>query len=636
MSGGLWLPTDVDVADALEVADEVEAGVIVVSGDRDIFAPLALHRTTSLWAPRCVWFISGRDVDAFRRDLQFATFLGLRAVMVTLHWINTISVSNLAQFASIVTAHAAASAHPAVWVAADGHEAEWRQWRRLQRVIGMCRLPPPNTETAHLRSGFVSLVLGFSEGVPAHRAFSGEHVVAVVSDATSVSLPWASRATIIVRVGAPEHLAALSDPAAAPHWSCPAYRAGTEARREDTGWRRRVALRSDDHAESVAQRMAPLTDQLQVPLQPLGDELPSGTYETFESDVPKYAAYEAAVRTAFRELSHGRVVVFVLGAGRGPLVTCCLQAADALPPSTKLIIRAVEKNPSATWYLQHRLHHDELWYDAGVRGRLVVEQGDMRCGPSVDLADDEAVVIVSELLGSFGDNELSPECVDAFLATERVRRHTGPLIVIPKSSTGFVTPVGSAVLADAVLQPIALARVGRGAVSSQAALFHTMYVTKAASFLPLAAASASDEDVGQAFQPAFVFEHGRPQPVTGSPRRCSCRYTVCDSGPLTGLLGAFRAVLHGDVVLSTVPDDHTPDMYSWYPAYMPLLFPGLEDDTYATSVEVDQGDVIEVDMTRVDGGRAVFYTWQARVLRGGATCLQSVVMNADGSDAIAK
>ena len=46
---------------------------------------------------------------------------------------------------------------------------------------------------------------------------------------------------------------------------------------------------------------------------------------------------------------------------------------------------------------------EEVWGD-----RVTVVAGDMRVWSAPELAD----IIVSELLGSFGDNELSPECLD--------------------------------------------------------------------------------------------------------------------------------------------------------------------------------------------------------------------------------
>ncbi len=48
-------------------------------------------------------------------------------------------------------------------------------------------------------------------------------------------------------------------------------------------------------------------DFLQAPLQPLQDNLESSTYETFERDAAKYAAYEEAV---YRYVKGG-------GGGRG-------------------------------------------------------------------------------------------------------------------------------------------------------------------------------------------------------------------------------------------------------------------------------------------------------------------------------
>lgn len=53
----------------------------------------------------------------------------------------------------------------------------------------------------------------------------------------------------------------------------------------------------------------------------------------------------------------------------------------------------------------------------------------------------KADVIISELLGSFGDNELSPECIDGaqrFLAEDGV--------CIPTSYTAALTPVSAPVL----------------------------------------------------------------------------------------------------------------------------------------------------------------------------------------------
>lgn len=51
-------------------------------------------------------------------------------------------------------------------------------------------------------------------------------------------------------------------------------------------------------------------------------------------------------------------------------------------------------------------------------------------------APEKAHIIVSELLGSFGDNELSPECLDG---AQRFLREDG--VSIPTAYTSFIQPV---------------------------------------------------------------------------------------------------------------------------------------------------------------------------------------------------
>ncbi|CAE7363989.1 prmt5, partial [Symbiodinium sp. CCMP2456] len=62
---------------------------------------------------------------------------------------------------------------------------------------------------------------------------------------------------------------------------------------------------------------------------------------------------------------------------------------------------AVEKNPNAVVTLRHRCVVED-WTNVEVIGE------DMRFWDAPRKAD----LIISELLGSFGDNELSPECLD--------------------------------------------------------------------------------------------------------------------------------------------------------------------------------------------------------------------------------
>ena len=45
-----------------------------------------------------------------------------------------------------------------------------------------------------------------------------------------------------------------------------------------------------------------MNDQLQLPLQPLSENLPSSTYSEFERDAPKYEAYESAIHFALKSV----------------------------------------------------------------------------------------------------------------------------------------------------------------------------------------------------------------------------------------------------------------------------------------------------------------------------------------------
>lgn len=146
------------------------------------------------------------------------------------------------------------------------------------------------------------------------------------------------------------------------------------------------------------------SDLLQKPLQPLMDDLGCETYDVFERDPVKYRQYEEATYLAIVERTaragpNSDLVIVVAGAGRGPLVTCALRALERAKRSAR--IYAVEKNPSAFTTLQER--RDLEWGDA-----VDLLYGDMRTLPVPELAD----ILISELLGSFGDNELSPECID--------------------------------------------------------------------------------------------------------------------------------------------------------------------------------------------------------------------------------
>ncbi|KAK7541378.1 arginine N-methyltransferase-like protein [Phyllosticta paracitricarpa] len=183
-------------------------------------------------------------------------------------------------------------------------------------------------------------------------------------------------------------------------------------------------------------------DYLQAPLQPLTDNLESITYEVFEKDPVKYEWYERAIEAALKDWASlkkpasspdGAVVVAVVGAGRGPLVTRALQASKN--SGVRIQAWAVEKNPNAYVLLQR--HNRDSW-----NGAVTVVKSDMRYwrGPHrEDGTYGHVDIMVSELLGSFADNELSPECLDG---VQHVLNPTHG-ISIPQSYTAHLTPASA-------------------------------------------------------------------------------------------------------------------------------------------------------------------------------------------------
>jgi hypothetical protein len=260
-------------------------------------------------------------------------------------------------------------------------------------------------------------------------------------------------------------------------------------------------------------------DVLQSPLQPLTDHLEYYTYEIFEQDPVKYVQYQTAMYQSMIDFwkQHEQqqqqqqpihttttttiipYIVLVVGAGRGPLVTACIQAytqfmmhhgstTTATPPPTRkyhcqLYLYAIEKNPHAIDYLQSKFDTRALQQPTSSTNNnneqqqppihLQIVQADLRYLNAQELFGPDSILyqhhqdssssssqppppprahlIVSELLGSFGCNELSPECLDTLLyATDVCDPHFTQSI--PQQYVSHVTPIASMKLYQQVKQ----------------------------------------------------------------------------------------------------------------------------------------------------------------------------------------
>ncbi|XP_069940750.1 protein arginine N-methyltransferase 5 isoform X1 [Cherax quadricarinatus] len=310
-------------------------------------------------------------------------------------------------------------------------------------------------------------------------------------------------------------------------------------------------------------------DYLQCPLQPLMDNLESQTYEVFEKDPVKYSEYEQAMYMAIcdkiseEEKDTKEIILMVVGAGRGPLVRRALAAAKGA--QRKIKVYAVEKNPNAVVTLQAQ--QDEDWGD-----QVTVVSCDMREWDAPEQAD----ILVSELLGSFGDNELSPECLDG---AQKFLKEDG--ISIPSSYTSFLSPLQSPKLYNEI-------RNCREKDKHFLAHFETPYVVYLHNKKELAPS-----------QSLFTFTHPNRARVIDNTRYKCLQFQITEDNVVHGFGGYFEATLYKHIVLSIKPETHSRGMFSWFPILFPLREP----------VPVRMGDIMEVHFWRCATKKNVWYEW---------------------------
>ena len=331
-------------------------------------------------------------------------------------------------------------------------------------------------------------------------------------------------------------------------------------------------------------------------------------------------------------------VVMVVGAGsRGPLVTCVIQAASRCGEQMVRRVRlyVVEKNPNAMVTLAQQPQENPVWKEfmegstLGAKRALTIFLSDMRSLHEQAAHNnplEKADFLVSELLGSFGDNELSPECLDGALPFLKPIGKS-----IPASSTSYVTPITTDKLYRAIEK--------RSTAEGFHKAFETPYVVKLTKIY---------DGIALEPRPIWTFHH-RPSGATLSPK-ANERYCVVDFDVLpqsenqTALVHGFAGYFSSDlfvgsdkrgnadqsddeqdsVVMSILPSTFSKDMCSWFPIYFPSREPVL----------VRSGDQIKFLMSRnVDTEKKrIWYEWTFQVVdkATGRMIHQSPTHNPDG------
>jgi protein arginine N-methyltransferase 5 len=165
-------------------------------------------------------------------------------------------------------------------------------------------------------------------------------------------------------------------------------------------------------------------------------------YRRMMLDPVKCTMYQAAIVSAIGALTQTgtkTTCICVVGAGFGGLVQSVLDAL--LETKVQCEVFALDTNPVALVELRRRKCTRSDWKQVDV---LDMDMRDQGC---VNAFHGQVDILVSDLLGGFGDNELAPEC---FLVCNRLLKKTG--LAIPRSTTSYLAPVHARTLRQTMLK----------------------------------------------------------------------------------------------------------------------------------------------------------------------------------------
>lgn len=351
-------------------------------------------------------------------------------------------------------------------------------------------------------------------------------------------------------------------------------------------------------------------------LKPHSEDLSNQTYALFEEDIVKYDLYEVAIKDAILENTKiwknrgsSFITILVAGAGRGPLVDRVFKVLQELSILSECRVIAIEKNSRAYLYLQKR--NFDKW-----QNRVTLINEDIQ-NWQINMAESQRTKVdlcISELLGSFGCNELSPECLLS-LQKYHSQKET---VYIPQSYSSYIAPIACPVL-DMQLQKMCKQDLHVNVTQQPWVLHNIPYQTLSSKVNEL-----------------WTFSHPMSE-ASNLQHDIVSEFKIKHRAEVNALIGYFSAVLYGDVILSIVPEgtivrvpqsknnhegealhstpdksahtndnkyyfkkiDKTPGLTSWSPMIFPLSQPLLVSDDTELSVM----------MSRRHNGRYTWYEW---------------------------
>ncbi|ODV88708.1 hypothetical protein CANCADRAFT_45207 [Tortispora caseinolytica NRRL Y-17796] len=372
-------------------------------------------------------------------------------------------------------------------------------------------------------------------------------------------------------------------------------------------------------------------DVLQTPMQPHKQLLTSTMYKTMETDQKKYNMYRAAIASALKTITDrdpeiSCISILLIGAGYGHIIDEIMRCRSEVDDDIEFQVVAIERNPVPAAAVKEG-------YEADYSCLKVLNLDTLKA--SVRLAELGAFdIIVSELIGSFGDNELCPECLSL---PQLCSMKSPDTIMIPSNITTFVEPIYSPLLHSewtaATRSRDEFKRLPLIVNPDKVRYFsanpeHAQEGTKSVYF------------PWKGIKPRELWSFGFPQGMFKDPEMpmdlisstttMNQRFAEVQWGnessesKINGFMGYFEAVLYGDIVINNLTGSEN-CLSSWFPAFFPL----------GQALTLPENGTLHATFSRNTDSTSVWYDFSAITRdESGSALSERVTYNVDGSHKI--